>query len=662
MKASRHLLFVLLALCLLTRMPPAAGEPPSMQLLASYHVDGPLEDIAWSPDGARLGVATFKGVAVLNSSDGKPLFSLPPPDANATVTGVRWTPNGTIIFTSYGEWTDGANSVLAWNASTGARLLGPALSGGDTLDISPDGRYRAGSMGSPDKTLGVWGIDSGLMKLAANLPWVEAIAWSPVGQRLAVLEGPLNLTIWDMSDGTRIECDATSYPMNLTSISWSPDGSMLMAGVEYEDIAPGASFNLAVFNTTDGLKMGGSYFNNSDTISVAWSVDGILAAGEVDGSIYLTGYGDGWTEARMLGYHPNGSVVSLAWSPDGKLLASGSPDGSVCIWGMTGSLPSKPRLDLAFTADRISAAGGERFKLALRVLDERAAPVLGATIALSSGAGGNFSAVTDSGGGNYTASFTAPKVQSNTTILLSARAILAGFEPAEAGLQLKVLPAPAARPFIEPGVHTDDGTGAILVISGGTILLVVAALAITESGKYSGMFLIIPLYTRMKKQTVLDNFSRGQLHGYILANPGVHMNAIRDRFGLSNGEVAYHLRVLEREGLVSSMSDGLRRRFYPGEGGARERPQELTFAQTLLITVMEKSPGITGSELSRATGTSPQVVNYHLKKLWRMDLITMDRDGRVVRCFVRPEKLGLFKRASDQKEALPGETLYRDSA
>jgi hypothetical protein len=45
-----------------------------------------------------------------------------------------------------------------------------------------------------------------------------------------------------------------------------------------------------------------------------------------------------------------------------------------------------------------------------------------------------------------------------------------------------------------------------------------------------------------------------------------------------------------------------------------------------------------------------------------MELITMDRDGRVVRCTVRPEKLGLFKRAEARNEALPEENPFRDTA
>jgi predicted transcriptional regulator len=187
----------------------------------------------------------------------------------------------------------------------------------------------------------------------------------------------------------------------------------------------------------------------------------------------------------------------------------------------------------------------------------------------------------------------------------------------------------------------------------GGIIAVAAVLGLTEPGKYAGMAIVAPLFTRLKKRQVLDNFTRGRIEGYIMANPGAHMNAIRDAFELSNGVTAYHLRVLEREGFVSSMTDGMKRRFYPGDKlEAHNKKQELSVTQNLLVSIMEKNPGVTQTELAKMAGTSPQVVNYHIRKLWRMDLITMDKDGRVVKCWVKPDKLSLFKRNAVEVDAV----------
>jgi predicted transcriptional regulator len=464
----------------------------------------------------------------------------------------------------------------------------------------------------------------------------------------------------NISDGSIIRCELELNRMDATCMCWSPDGEFLMTGVEFRD--PGFIADISVWESSTGHGWGTFFCNSSATVSLAWAPDGRLAIGQRDGSIFFTGFNrsEGWVNNVFLGCH-TASVDSMAWSSGARLLASASSDGTVRIWGAPGTLPSKPRLAVALSAAQNTIAAGERLKLALRVVDGDRAPVAGAAVGLSCGPGGSLSAVSELGGGDYSAYFTAPAVASNTTVTLTATATRAGYVPGNDTLEVLVVPPPVRQRLPEPPVNVEDRSGYILALAGGAVLVLAGALALTETSKYSGMALFIPLFTRMKKAAVLDNFTRGQLHGYITANPGVHMNAIRDRFELSNGEVAYHLRVLEREGLVSSMSDGLRRRFYPGERA--ERPgQELTVAQNLLISLMEQSPGITGSELARLAGTSPQVVNYHLKKLWRMDLIRMDRDGRLVRCTVRPERLGLFKRAPAGSGEAPEENPFTESA
>ncbi|KAA0002464.1 MAG: hypothetical protein FE048_03695 [Thermoplasmata archaeon] len=60
-----------------------------------------------------------------------------------------------------------------------------------------------------------------------------------------------------------------------------------------------------------------------------------------------------------------------------------------------------------------------------------------------------------------------------------------------------------------------------------------AFILFTEPGKYKFLsFLLIPLYTRIKKEDMLDNFVRGQIYGLIKTNPGIHYNDIMRKLEL----------------------------------------------------------------------------------------------------------------------------------
>jgi hypothetical protein len=63
-------------------------------------------------------------------------------------------------------------------------------------------------------------------------------------------------------------------------------------------------------------------------------------------------------------------------------------------------------------------------------------------------------------------------------------------------------------------------------------------------------FLVIPLYTKIRREEVLDHFTRGRIYGMIESSPGVHYTLIKKKVGVGNGTLTYHLSTLEREGFI----------------------------------------------------------------------------------------------------------------
>jgi DNA-binding MarR family transcriptional regulator len=180
--------------------------------------------------------------------------------------------------------------------------------------------------------------------------------------------------------------------------------------------------------------------------------------------------------------------------------------------------------------------------------------------------------------------------------------------------------------------------GPLSVASASIGLLAIGLLAFTESGKYKLLVLfslLLPLYTRIQKEDVLDQFVRGQIYGFIKTNPGAHYNQIRRQIGVKNGTLSYHLGVLEKTELIKSRREGLKyRAFYPtGMNFPKEERFRLTDLQIRIIASITNHPGMTQKEIAALLSLKPQTVNYNIKVLDQAGLIDVEKKGRKTICY-----------------------------
>ncbi len=190
----------------------------------------------------------------------------------------------------------------------------------------------------------------------------------------------------------------------------------------------------------------------------------------------------------------------------------------------------------------------------------------------------------------------------------------------------------AVRPLLPPASPGSDDLLARywLPLALGTIALgAILVFSLTEVGYLALAFsFIVPLFTRLRSDKVLDNFTRGQIYGYIRANPGAHYSELHHILEVKNGVLAYHLRVLMREEYIVARSEGVYKRFYPRDYKIPRRRRILTRLQADILEAVEGEPGMTQRALARTLGESRQVVSYNVRVLREAGLLRTDRPGR----------------------------------
>ncbi|UCF08242.1 MAG: winged helix-turn-helix transcriptional regulator, partial [Thermoplasmata archaeon] len=181
--------------------------------------------------------------------------------------------------------------------------------------------------------------------------------------------------------------------------------------------------------------------------------------------------------------------------------------------------------------------------------------------------------------------------------------------------ELDIVVAESALDLLSPIFITGAvATGTLATIGAGAV-----AARRNENWKYLLLIsLALPLYTRIRGKNTLDNFVRGQVYGHIQSKPGTHFNDIRKTLKLGNGNLAYHLRKLEKEGFIHSKRDRRYRRFYPiGVDVPEETGITLSKTQENLLDFVEQHPLASQKEIAENLKESQQTVSYNINVLVR---------------------------------------------
>ena len=280
--------------------------------LAIHALAGPLNSLAWHPDGETLAAAGDRGVGVwllpAAGGAGRPLAH------PGTVFAVAWSPEGRTLATA-----DAAGVVRRWPRDGDAPDRAEPARSAPLLALawSADGRLAGGGL---DEAITIWpaGQDAP-RRLASPRGSVEALAWS--GDRLAFVTDGGALVITGADGRPALERDLGESEA-LGDLAWSPAGDALAIVGDRRALLRVAA--------DDGRP---TVLGRHPTAvwSVAWDPQGrVVVTGGGDGSLYVWP-AQGGGPAEVLPAHGD-SVHALAFDPRGDRLASAGADGRVIVW------------------------------------------------------------------------------------------------------------------------------------------------------------------------------------------------------------------------------------------------------------------------------------------------------------------------------------------
>lgn len=251
---------------------------------------GRIRSFSVSPDMKTIAFATSQGVVLYDLKSYEHLKTL---NETESFYLVDWSPDGTKPAAGgliMGSSEFGKSHLVAWDTSTWEAVF--------------------------EQT----GEDETLEAIYGD------IAWSPDSRSLADSINGMGVLVHDIQTGKVISRQET---LAAHSISWSPDGSRLVAT---GDLA--SSIRRWKVSTDEAVRL----FDRSvgGFLNIAWSPNGKrIASGNFEGKVCF------WTVATnkcdsLIKAHQD-AVFSLAWSPDGNQLATGG--GIIRIWNTnTGKL------------------------------------------------------------------------------------------------------------------------------------------------------------------------------------------------------------------------------------------------------------------------------------------------------------------------------------
>ena len=189
----------------------------------------------------------------------------------------------------------------------------------------------------------------------------------------------------------------------------------------------------------------------------------------------------------------------------------------------------------------------------------------------------------------------------------------------------------AAVAAVRQGLLGATGSGLV-----GSATTLAAGVVPAVTGRSSALDRLVRMltafrYSRYDDSDPLEHEARAAVFDVVESRPGAYLSEVAERADLPLSTARHHVRVLEREDLLTGAKLRGKRRFYPAYAGDMELAAALNDESTAaVLDALARLGGSSVSELADELGRDPSTVTHHLQRLEEDGLVSREREGRSV--------------------------------